>query len=183
MGCSKSSPKREAYNNLILPQETRKITNKQPNRERTFRWGRSKTWRSPSSRQIHQKYIYMWNNSYRTPTERWQKTSDLPKGKKFPTSLGRAKEKRKNRGKRIGKGPAPRGGSFEEGSFLTIRNPFTGGDRVWQGRSIGATEESAAIGVQRAKWRDSHTEDRCQPALTSQRGLSAHPPGQVGAWS
>ena len=37
-------------------------------------------WRSPSSRQIHRKYIYMWNNSYRTPTERWQKTSDFPKG-------------------------------------------------------------------------------------------------------
>ncbi|XP_060150384.1 cyclin-D1-binding protein 1 isoform X3 [Globicephala melas] len=28
---------------------------------------------------IHQKYIYTWNNSYRTPTEFWQKTSDLPK--------------------------------------------------------------------------------------------------------
>ena len=38
------------------------------------RWRRSKTWRSPSSPQIHQKYIYMWNCSYRTPTERWQKT-------------------------------------------------------------------------------------------------------------
>ena len=55
--------------------------------------------RSPSSPQIHQKYIYMWNNSYRTLTERWQKTSDLPKGKKLPTYLGRAKEKRKNRDK------------------------------------------------------------------------------------
>ena len=30
-------------------------------------------------------------------TERWQKTSDLPKGKKLPTYLGRAKGKRKNR--------------------------------------------------------------------------------------
>ena len=52
---------------------------------------------------------------YRTPTERWQKTSDLPKGKKLPTYLGRAKEKRKNRDKRIGKGPAPVGGSCEGG--------------------------------------------------------------------
>ena len=43
------------------------------------RWQRNKTWRSPSSPQIHQNYIYMWNNSYRTPTERWQKTSDFPK--------------------------------------------------------------------------------------------------------
>ena len=44
----------------------------------------------------------MWNNSYRTPTEHWKKTSDFPKGKKNPTYLGRAKEKRTNRDKRIG---------------------------------------------------------------------------------
>ena len=57
------------------------------------RWRKSKTQRSPSSPQVHLKYIYMWNSSYRTPTERWQKTSDLPKGKKLPTYLGRTKEK------------------------------------------------------------------------------------------
>ena len=59
------------------------------------------------------------NNSYRTLTERWQKTSDLPKGKKLPTYLGRAKEKRKNRDKRIGTGPAPVGGSCEGGKVST----------------------------------------------------------------
>ena len=47
----------------------------------------------------------MWNNSYRTHTECWQKTSDFPKGKKLPTYLGRVKEKRKNKGKRIRMGP------------------------------------------------------------------------------
>ena len=52
-------------------------------------------WRSTSSPQIHQKYIYMWNNSYRTHTEYWQKTSDFPKGKEIPMYLGRAKEKKK----------------------------------------------------------------------------------------
>ena len=31
MGCSKSSSKREVYSNRILPQETRNISNKQPN--------------------------------------------------------------------------------------------------------------------------------------------------------
>ena len=31
MGCSKSSSKREVYSNIILPQETRKNSNKQPN--------------------------------------------------------------------------------------------------------------------------------------------------------
>ena len=77
------------------------------------RWWKSKTRRSPSSPHIHQKYIYTWNCSYRTPTERWQKTSDLPKGKKLPTYLGRAKDKRNNRDKRIGTGITPVGGSCE----------------------------------------------------------------------
>ena len=62
---------------------------------RASRWQKSKTQRSPSSPQIHQKYIYMWNNSYRTPSERWWKTSDLPKGKKLPMYLGRAEKKEK----------------------------------------------------------------------------------------
>ena len=85
---------------------------------------RSKTWRSPSSTQIHQKYMYMWNNSYRTPTECWQKISDFPKVKKLPTYLGRAKEQRKNRDKRIGMGPAPLGGSCEEEKFPHSRKPL-----------------------------------------------------------
>ena len=31
MECSESSPKREVYSNIILPQETRKTSNRQPN--------------------------------------------------------------------------------------------------------------------------------------------------------
>ena len=31
MGCSKNDSKREVYSNTILPQETRKISNKNPN--------------------------------------------------------------------------------------------------------------------------------------------------------
>ena len=80
--------------------------------------------RSPSAPQVHQKYIYVKNNSYRTPIERWQKTSDFPKGRKLPTYLGRAKEKRKNRDKRIGTGPAPQGGSCERGKFPHTRKPL-----------------------------------------------------------
>ena len=53
----------------------------------------------------------------------------------------------------------------------------TGGGR---GGSFGATEESTATGVRRAKLRDSCIEDQCRPALTSPRGLSAHPPGREG---
>ena len=31
MGCSKSSSKRDVYSNIVLSQETRNISNKQPN--------------------------------------------------------------------------------------------------------------------------------------------------------
>ena len=50
MSCSKSSSKREVYSNTILPQETRKISNKQPNltpkaiRERRMKKN-TNTWR------------------------------------------------------------------------------------------------------------------------------------------
>ena len=63
------------------------LKKKKRQRKGPSRWLRSKTWRSPPSTQIHQNYIYIWNNSYRTPTERWQKTSDFPKDKKLPTYL------------------------------------------------------------------------------------------------
>ena len=54
--------------------------------------------------------------------------------------------------------------------------------RLWgaEGVSFGATEESTATGVRRAKRRDSRTEARSRPALTSPRGLSAPLPGQAG---
>ena len=52
--------------------------------------------------------------------------------------------------------------------------------RMAEGGSFGATEESAATGVRRAKRRDSRTEARCRAALSSPRGLSAHPPGRAG---
>ena len=49
-----------------------------------------------------------------------------------------------------------------------------------RGGSFGATKESTATGVRRAKRRDSRTEARRQAALTSPRGLSAHTPGRAG---
>ena len=152
--------------------------------ERPSRWGRSKTWRSPFSPQIHQKYTYMWNNSDRTPTECRQKTSDFPKGKKLPMYLGRAKEKRKKERQKNRDRTCTSGRElWRRKSFHSLDAPSlaeTGGGR---GGSFRATEDSAATGVQKAKWRDSCIEDQCQPALTSMRGLSAHPPGRAGAGS
>ena len=114
-------------------------------------------WRSPSSPQIHQKYTYVWNNSYRTPTEHWQKTSDFPKGKKIPTYLGRSKEKRKNRDKRIGTDLHLCEAAVKEEKFVHTREPLH-----WQRRGVSGGQASEPWrGVQRAKQRDSHTEDQC----------------------
>ena len=73
---------------------------------------------------------------------------------------------------------------MKEERFPHTRKPLRG-RRLWvaEGGSFGATEESAATGVRRAKRRDSRTENRCRAALTSPRGLSAHPPGRAGAGS
>jgi len=42
MGCSKSSSKREVYSNRILPQKTRKTSNKQPNFTPKTTWKKKK---------------------------------------------------------------------------------------------------------------------------------------------
>ena len=49
MGCSKSSSKREVYSNIILPQETRNISNKQSNPTlKTTRERRRRTTKPPN---------------------------------------------------------------------------------------------------------------------------------------
>ena len=70
---------------------------------------------------------------------------------------------------------------MKEERFPHTRKPLRGQRlRVAEGGSFRAMEESAATEVRRAKRRDSRTEERCQPALTSPRGLSARPPEWVG---
>ena len=70
---------------------------------------------------------------------------------------------------------------MKEERFPHTRKPLCGWKlQVAEEGSFGATEESAATGVRRAKRRGSRTEERCRPALTSPRGLSAPPPGQAG---
>ena len=55
MGISKSSSKREVYSNKILPEETRNISNKQPNlTPKTIRERRTK---NPKKRSLSKKKI------------------------------------------------------------------------------------------------------------------------------
>ena len=50
---------------------------------------------------------------------------------------------------------------MKEEKFPHTRKPLHWRRQGVMGGSFGATEESAATGVERAKQRDSHTEDRC----------------------
>ena len=65
---------------------------------------------------------------------------------------------------------------MKEERFPHTRKPFRGWRWGWWWGSFRATEESTATGVWRAKQRDSRTEDRCRPALTSLRAslLTCH---------
>ena len=70
---------------------------------------------------------------------------------------------------------------MKEERFPHTRKPLRGRRlRVAEGGSFGATEESAATGVRRAKRRDSRAEARRRAALTRPRGLFAQPPGRAG---
>ena len=72
------------------------------------------TFLSTDTSEIHLHVEQLLQNTYQTLAE------DLtPKARNSPTYLGRAKEKRKNRDKRIGTGPAPAGGSCEGGKVST----------------------------------------------------------------
>ena len=101
------------------------------------RWQRNETWRSPSSPQIHQNYIYMWNNSYRTPTEHWQKNSDFPKGKKLPHTWVGQKKKGKTKTKEKRQDLHLWEGAVKEEKF-----PHTRKLLHWQRRGGGGGESS-----------------------------------------
>ena len=70
---------------------------------------------------------------------------------------------------------------MKEKKFPHTRKPLHG--HRWGVGGFGSIEESTATGVYRAKQRDSCTEDWCALSLTSLKGLSAHPQGQVGTGS
>ena len=132
----------------------------------------------------------MWNNSYRTPTERWQKTSDPPKGKKLSTYLGRAKEKRKKQRQKNRDGTCTSGRAlWRRKGFHTLGSPFAGGDCGWQrGEALeprrraqpqGCGGQSREIPAQRIG-ADQHSPAReaCLLSRRGRRGLGA----EAWAW-
>ena len=141
----------------------------------------------------------MWNNPYRTPTERWQKTSDFPKGKNLPTYLGMAKEKRKKRQKNRDRTCTSRRELLRRTSFHPLGSPFTGGDGVWRGEALepqrrmqqqGCRGQSREIPAQRIS-ADQHSPAREACLLTCRdrwelgveaRALEVRPQGEDWGW-
>ena len=74
-------------------------------------------------------------------------------------------------------------GAVKEEKFLHTRKPLHWCKWGLGGGKLLSHGGECSNRVQRAKWRDSRTEDQCRPALTSLRDLSVHLPGRVGAES
>ena len=108
------------------------------------------------------KYIKNTSPCGTTPTEHLLKAGRRPqtsqKARNSPhTWVGQKKNKtQKNR-----MGPAPLGGSCEEGKVSTQQESPSLVEMGMAGGSFRAKEESTKTGVQRAKRRGSHTEDQC----------------------
>ena len=112
------------------------------------------------------KYIKNTSTCGTTPTEHLLNAGRRPqtsqKARNSPRTWVGQKKKEKTETKEQGWNLHLWEGAVKEEKFPHTRKPLhwwkQGG---WQGGSFGATEESAATGEQRAKWRDSCTEDRC----------------------
>ena len=134
------------------------------------------------------KYIRNTSTCGTTPTEYLLNAGRRPqtsqKARNSPHTWAGQKKKEKTETKEQGWELHLGEEAVKEERFPHIRKPLHG----WrlqgaEGGSFGATEESTATGEQSTKRRDSRTEEWCQPALTSPRGLSAPPLGWAGAGS
>ena len=72
-------------------------------------------------------------------------------------------------------------GVVKEENFPHTRKPLHWWRRGWWWGSFRATEESTVTGVQRAKQRDSRTEDPCDQHSPAER-LVCSPAGVGGGW-
>ena len=133
------------------------------------------------------KYTTTTSTCGTTPTEHLLNAGRRPqtsqKARNSPHTWVGQKKKEKTEAKEYGQDLHQWEGAVKKEKFPHTRKPLHWLRQGVVGGSFGAMEESTATGVQRAKQRDSWTENRCRPALTRPRGFSAHPPGRVGTGS
>lgn len=103
---------------------------------------------------IHQKYIYMWENSHRTPTEHWQKVSYNKSYKKDHHIIGQDERKKRN-----GDGACmPGKEAVKEERFLHPWNSLHWlRDHLGKKRSFRGSERSIATGLQQKEQRETST--------------------------
>ena len=129
------------------------------------------------------KYIRNTSMCGTAPTEHLlnagRRSQTSQKARNSPHTWVGQMKKEKNRGKEQGRDLHQWEGAMKEERFPHTRKPLCGQRlRVAEGGSFRAMEESGA--TRGAEGKAEKFPHRCQPALTSPRGLSAHPPGQAG---
>ena len=113
------------------------------------------------SPQIHQKCIYMWNDSHRMSTERWQRISDIWKGNKISLYLGKTKEKKKRNQDgtcTLGRELWKRKVSCNLGSTPNSK------EISWDMGNLRALKESVATSLQRLEHWEIRTDGHCNCA-------------------
>ena len=129
------------------------------------------------------KYIRNTSTCGTTPTEHLLNTGRRPQTSQKARNSPRTWVRQKKKEKENRDGTCTSGSELWRGkSVHTLGSPFIGGDGGWAGGSFGATEESAATGVRRAKRRDSRTEDQCRLITHQPERLVCSPAGVGGGW-
>ena len=130
-----------------------------------------------SSPQIHQKFIWIWDNSYRTTSEQQQKTLNFQKGKTISLEWGRAKDKDIERDKGFQDGDLfPRERVVKEANFLRIHKPPYG----WGWGELWNLRVKWNSGGSRAKQK-MHHRNCCRTALLSREvACESQPAAEAG---
>ena len=116
----------------------------------------------------------MWNYSYRTTSEWWQRTPDVPKSKPISSKWGRARIKTKRETKNFKTGVPSWGKSCEGGEFSHNRKPS---HRWGQGEL-----RNLRVKHNEAKMKKIHYRDHAEWQYTAKWLTHLHLPAASGGW-
>lgn len=113
------------------------------------------------SSQVHQEYIYKWNNFHRAPAEDWQKTWTPKRETKIPSQLGRMKERKiVKRNKKWGQQPWWEADGEENSLSQKCLPTQQWGNELGQTRPFEGFKENAVDGL----WTAGQSKN-CRPGL------------------
>ena len=142
--------------------------------------------RSLSLLQMHQEYIYRWNNSHRTPAEHQQKTLDARKDRKCPHITGQDKRKKKGkrRGEEVGWNLHPwRGGEEEETLLHPGKPPHQWGNQLGQKGNIRGCWRWEKRLLWQTGQSETYTDGRCHSPACTDWDMCPSVHMRAGSWN